>query len=102
MDSLTKEDVQRLHLNSKADLQLTLFSDRPETAFQKVRPYNEIDENASATVHNANPAYVASMIARIQDPRYHALFRCAFDGRSHLEYLSNTEEQASPSKRMKQ
>jgi len=99
VESLTQEDIQRLHLTSKADLQNTLFSDRPETAFQKVRPYNEIDENASATVHNANPAYVASMIARIQDVRYHALFRCAFEGRSHLEYL---EEKEPPFKRIKQ
>ena len=81
--SLNSKDITNLHLDSHSDLELTLFSERTKDDFPKVRPINQVDNEAAAIVHDANPVYIASMIKRTNDTRYHALFRCAFRGKSH-------------------
>ena len=86
VDSLTDQDIKLLHLDSKLDLELTRFSKRTDCDFSKAKnQINQIDEYASKLLHDTDPIQIASMIKRTTDTRYHALFRCAFKGESHLD-----------------
>ncbi|KAI8904736.1 hypothetical protein EDD86DRAFT_220415 [Gorgonomyces haynaldii] len=92
VEGLTDADLQTLHL-TKESLQLTKYSDRPEGAMKKERPFNQIDEAASSTIHEADPAFLRHMVDRMQEKEhpdataFKHLFECAF-GQESSEHKS--------------